>query len=83
MTNQMDAAAVELEAMFVTKLWESFTANCMKKCVAPTYHEEQLGKGEANCIDRCTNKFFEVYEIVGEKTKQQQQQAMDMQQMEA
>jgi len=38
--------------------------SCHKKCIAPDdahrYHEGELLKGEAVCIDRCTSKFFEV-----------------------
>jgi hypothetical protein len=38
--------------------------SCHKKCIAPDdahrYHEGDLLKGEAVCIDRCTAKFFEV-----------------------
>ena len=38
--------------------------SCHKKCIAPDdahrYHEGELLKGEAVCIDRCTAKFFEV-----------------------
>jgi hypothetical protein len=42
--------------------------SCHKKCIAPDdahrYHEGELLKGEAVCIDRCTSKFFEVSSIL-------------------
>jgi len=52
------------------KRWEELinsnrlVGSCHKKCIAPDdahrYHEGELLKGEAVCIDRCTSKFFEV-----------------------
>lgn len=53
---------------------------CQKKCIAPSYRDGELTKGEAICIDRCVAKYFEIHDRIGKKltamnTQQQQQQA--------
>lgn len=40
---------------------------CHKKCIPPKYHEGDLSKGEAICLDRCVAKFMEVHDRVGKK----------------
>ena len=40
---------------------------CHKKCIPPKYHEGDLSKGEAICVDRCVAKFMEVHDRVGKK----------------
>jgi len=67
----------------LTRLWDvlggdgeltnsnRLVGSCHKKCIAPDdahrYHEGELLKGEAVCIDRCTSKFFEVSFLVSGK----------------
>ena len=43
------------------------TRSCRKKCILPKYHEEELSKGEAICLDRCVSKFMDVQERAGKK----------------
>lgn len=54
---------VEVEGLWLTGS-NRLVGSCHKKCIAPDdahrYHEGDLLKGEAVCIDRCTAKFFEV-----------------------
>lgn len=40
---------------------------CQKKCIPPKYHEADLNKGEAICLDRCVAKFLEVHDRIGKK----------------
>lgn len=40
---------------------------CHKKCIPPKYHEGDLSKGEAICVDRCVGKFMEVHDRIGKK----------------
>ena len=40
---------------------------CHKKCIPPNYHEGELSKGEAVCLDRCVAKFLEVHDRIGKK----------------
>ena len=40
---------------------------CHKKCIPPKYHEGDLNKGEAICLDRCVAKFLEVHDRIGKK----------------
>lgn len=40
---------------------------CQKKCIPPKYHEGELSKGEAICLDRCVAKFLEVHDRIGKK----------------
>ena len=40
---------------------------CHKKCIPPKYHEGDLSKGEAICVDRCVGKFMDVHDRIGKK----------------
>mmetsp|Transcript_2637 Transcript_2637/g.3519 ORF Transcript_2637/g.3519 Transcript_2637/m.3519 type:complete len:89 (+) Transcript_2637:48-314(+) len=52
---------------------------CFKKCIVD-FTDAELKTGESNCIERCTTKYFEVHQMIGEKLQkiseemQQQQQ---------
>ena len=55
------------------------TRACRKKCIPPKYHEGDLSKGEAICLDRCVSKFMDVQDRAGKKLTtifQQEQAAM-------
>lgn len=41
--------------------------SCQKKCIPPRYHDGDLSKGEAICLDRCVGKFMEIHDKVGKK----------------
>ncbi len=41
--------------------------SCHKKCIPPKYHDADLSKGEAICLDRCVAKFLEVHDRIGKK----------------
>lgn len=41
--------------------------SCQKKCIPPRYHDGDLTKGEAICLDRCVGKFMEIHDKVGKK----------------
>jgi len=43
------------------------TRGCHKKCIPPNYHEGDLAKGEAVCLDRCVAKFLEIHDRIGKK----------------
>ena len=43
------------------------TRACRKKCIPPKYHEGELSKGEAICLDRCVSKFMDVQDRAGKK----------------
>ena len=49
--------------IFVCRL----TRSCRKKCIPPKYHDGELSKGEAICLDRCVSKFMDVQERAGKK----------------
>ena len=38
-----------------------------QKCIPSKYHEGELSKGEAICLDRCVSKFMDVQERAGKK----------------
>jgi hypothetical protein len=42
---------------------------CFKKCVV-NFSENELSKGEATCIERCTYKFHESGEKIGGRLQQ-------------
>jgi import inner membrane translocase subunit TIM10 len=55
---------------------------CQKKCIAPTYRESELSKGESVCIDRCVAKYFDIHDRIGKKltalTQEQQKAAQSV-----
>lgn len=54
--------------------------SCQEKCVPPKYHEAELSKGEAVCLDRCVAKYMEMHDKIGKKlTAQSMQDAEAMQ----
>eukprot|EP01147_Barroeca_monosierra_P004899 gene4899-6902_t len=67
MSNPLDAIASEVELEAITDLFQKLISSCQKKCIATTYKDDQLSKGEIVCIDRCVAKFLEVHEMVGKK----------------
>ena len=54
---------------------------CHKKCIPPKYHEAELTKGEAICLDRCVAKFMEVHDRIGKKLMTSMQDEGAMKQM--
>ncbi|KAI9209909.1 Tim10/DDP family zinc finger-domain-containing protein [Polychytrium aggregatum] len=65
--NPQRLAVAEQELEMVTTLFDNIINACHSKCIAKTYIEETLNKGESVCVDRCVAKYFEVNKIVGEK----------------
>ena len=55
--------------------------SCHKKCIPPKYHEGELTKGEAICLDRCVAKFMEVHDRIGKKLMTSMQDEGAMKQM--
>ncbi|KAL5970408.1 Mitochondrial import inner membrane translocase subunit Tim10 [Taenia solium] len=49
----------EIEMM--QKVFSNMTKACLRKCIPPRYHDGDLSKGEAVCLDRCAAKFMEAY----------------------
>ena len=41
--------------------------SCYKKCIATSYIEAELNKGESVCTDRCISKYFQVSTMVNNK----------------
>ncbi|CAB0043684.1 unnamed protein product [Trichogramma brassicae] len=60
----------ELEIEMMSDMYNRMTRACHKKCIAPKYAENELGKGEAVCIDRCVAKYLDVHERVGKRLTQ-------------
>ena len=55
--------------------------SCHKKFIPPKYHEAELTKGEAICLDRCVAKFMEVHDRIGKKLMTSMQDEGAMKQM--
>lgn len=53
--------------MHVVRVHSRMSSACQKKCIPPKYHEGELSKGEAICLDRCVAKFLEVHDRIGKK----------------
>ncbi|XP_024080704.1 mitochondrial import inner membrane translocase subunit Tim10 [Cimex lectularius] len=57
----------ELELEMMADMYNRMASACHKKCIPPTYHEPDISKGEAVCLDRCVAKYLEIHERVGKK----------------
>lgn len=60
---KLELAEVELDVLKV--LHESIIEGCRQKCLVPYYTESDLSKGESSCVDRCSSKFFQANNIIG------------------
>ncbi|KAK9383415.1 Tim10/DDP family zinc finger-domain-containing protein [Kockiozyma suomiensis] len=63
--------AIKGEMLMVSAMKDKMTNICYEKCVPPHYSENDLNKGESNCVDRCAAKFFETIKIVGSELQKQ------------
>ena len=48
---------------------------CFKKCIVD-FTDAELKTGESNCIERCTTKYFEVHQLIGERLQKMSEEAM-------
>lgn len=60
----------ELEIEMMADMYQRLTNSCHRKCIATTYTNKDISKGEAVCIDRCVAKFLEIHERIGKKLGQ-------------
>lgn len=60
----------ELEIEMMTDMYSRLTSACHKKCIPPVYHDAEVNKGEAVCIDRCVAKYLEIHDRIGKKLGQ-------------
>ncbi|KAI9027926.1 mrs11p [Hyaloraphidium curvatum] len=70
---QANLAAAEQELEMVTDMFNKIVDTCHKKCIPTPYHDSELNKGEAVCIDRCVAKYFAVNAAIGAKLSSAQQ----------
>eukprot|EP00052_Salpingoeca_macrocollata_P021134 m.180496 g.180496 ORF g.180496 m.180496 type:complete len:198 (-) comp21467_c0_seq1:391-984(-) len=68
-------AAKEIEIAAMSDLFNNIVKNCVNKCINPTYRDGELAKSEAVCVDRCSAKYFQLHEFVGNKLNELQQAA--------
>lgn len=71
MAQQLDAQKMQLlqdlEIEMMSDMYNRLTAACHKKCIPPKYHDSEIAKGEAVCLDRCVAKFLDIHESIGKK----------------
>ena len=58
------------------------TSACQKKCIAASYGEGDLSKGESVCLDRCVAKYLEVHDNLGKKLTEKSMQDQQLQQQQ-
>lgn len=52
--------------------------SCFKKCIPPTYYEEELNTGESVCIDRCVIKYMLVMERLSNRFQELEKQNSEL-----
>lgn len=57
----------ELELEMMSDMYSRMTLACHKKCIASSYREPELTKGESVCLDRCVAKYLEIHERIGKR----------------
>ncbi|VDO34246.1 hypothetical protein V3C99_001306 [Haemonchus contortus] len=72
-TEQQLAMVAELEMEMMSDMYRRMTAACQEKCIARTFKEAELTKGEAVCLDRCVAKYLDVHEKLGKRLTQMSQ----------
>lgn len=74
MTQQLEQQKMqllqELEIEMMADMYNRLTSVCHKKCIAPSYGDAEIAKGEAVCLDRCVAKFLDIHERIGKKLSQ-------------
>ncbi|KHN82054.1 Mitochondrial import inner membrane translocase subunit Tim10 [Toxocara canis] len=73
----------DLEMEMMSDMYRRMTNACQQKCIATSYKEGDLTKGEAVCLDRCVAKYLDVHEKLGKRlTTMSQQDEKQLQQMQ-
>ncbi|KAK9447563.1 Tim10/DDP family zinc finger-domain-containing protein [Limtongia smithiae] len=67
--------AIKGEMLMMSQMKEKVSNACFEKCLPGYYTESDLNKGESNCVDRCTAKFFQTIKLLGTEMQKQQQAA--------
>ncbi|CAG9116223.1 protein transporter tim10 [Plutella xylostella] len=68
----------ELEIDMMSDMYNRLVSACHRKCIPIKYHETELGKGEAVCLDRCVAKYLDVHERIGKKLSTMSQGEEDL-----
>ncbi|KJH47471.1 Tim10/DDP family zinc finger [Dictyocaulus viviparus] len=66
-TEHQLAMVAELEMEMMSDMYRRMTIACQQKCIAKTFKEGELTKGEAVCLDRCVAKYLDVHEKLGKR----------------
>mmetsp|Transcript_10732 Transcript_10732/g.15992 ORF Transcript_10732/g.15992 Transcript_10732/m.15992 type:complete len:95 (+) Transcript_10732:18-302(+) len=80
--NQMPVSgvkAIKHNMVAMTKLYDSLSKNCFKKCVT-RFSQPDLAVGELTCVDRCTLKYMATAKIVTEQMQKAAEMNMQRQQ---
>ncbi|XP_033627414.1 mitochondrial import inner membrane translocase subunit Tim10-like [Asterias rubens] len=72
----------ELEIEMMADMYNRMTSACQKKCIAASYGEGDLSKGESVCLDRCVAKYLEVHDNLGKKLTEKSMQDQQLQQQQ-
>ncbi|GMR43169.1 hypothetical protein PMAYCL1PPCAC_13364, partial [Pristionchus mayeri] len=67
MTQAQMQMVAELEVEMMSDMYRRMTNSCQDKCVAKSFKEAELTKGEAVCLDRCVAKYLDVHEKLGKR----------------
>ncbi|KAI3629570.1 hypothetical protein MIR68_012392 [Amoeboaphelidium protococcarum] len=79
---QIRMAQAEMELEMMTDTFNHILWTCHKKCIPPKYHEGDLNKGEAVCIDRCVVKYMTSFQKIGKLMNDMGQQRMQQEQQQ-
>ena len=69
-----------LEMKMMSEMFNSLKRSCSEKCI-PGYFGKvaDLNRGETVCLDRCSSKYLETFQIVGERLGEMTNEIMKQQ----
>ncbi|KAI9299210.1 hypothetical protein K502DRAFT_2658 [Neoconidiobolus thromboides FSU 785] len=66
---KLDMDVIEREYTVMNELFTRVQDTCRSKCISTEYHEAQISKGEANCIDRCVAKYIQTATKIAQESR--------------
>lgn len=59
----------EIQFTVVSATFNKLLSQCLEKCIAHEYGENELNTGEASCVDRCVAKYVKANALVSQQVQ--------------